>query len=283
MSVKPDSRGVWLRHQVAAAAFRKLGSDLGTRGVVTLPVKGFVTARILYRDIASRPMADLDLRMRPRDFSRARRVAREQGWVERIGPTLWSVVWTVNGFPVDIKCALGTPGLCAISVDDLLLRAYRCTGPLGFPHLEPELNDHALILVLNALKDGLRPKPWSLEDLRRIVRHERFDADTLVKRAREGRVASAVWIVADWLAKAHDVFEWGDVRNRIGARPPSERAARMYAQWQRMGSPPKPGLFVVASASDDPWRAVAGIGYAAAGVARSRALRAAKRIAGGRA
>jgi hypothetical protein len=144
---------------------------------------------------------------------------------------------------------------------------------LVYEHLRPELNDHALILVLNAFKDGLRPTPWALEDLRRIVRHEQFSGEVLVYRAREGCITSALWLVADWMAEEHHAEEWREVRDRIGPCPPSERVQRVYGVWRRHGQPAKPGLFVTASSGDGAWRCSTGLVQAAAGVIRGQALR----------
>ena len=131
-----------------------------------------------------------------------------------------------------------------------------------------EERNHALMLVLNVFKDGLRTAPWALEDLRRIVRHERFDVQTLVDRAKAGRVASALWIIANWLAETQGAPGWKAVSERIGRHPPSMRAAGTYALWRRIGSPRRVGHFVVPSVNDDMWRCAVGLGYATAGLAR---------------
>jgi putative nucleotidyltransferase-like protein len=266
-------RTTWLRHLAARAVVSQVGSELAAASIPFVLVKGIVTAHALYDDPAARPIGDVDLRITPRYFSRAVRLARARGWYARPDMIRWQALWKVDGWEVDVKAALGPPGLCTISVEDVLRRAERHVEPFGFVHLWPELNDHALILVLNAFKDGLRLTPWALEDLRRIVRHERFSRDALVSRARQGRVGSVLWVVADWMAENHSAREWREIRDLVGLHPPSERSRLVYAVWRQRGQPPKPGLFVVASSGDNVWRCAVGLAHAVTGAIQGRALR----------
>jgi hypothetical protein len=271
----------WARQQIATRTFRLVAEALEADGIRVVPVKGIVTARLLYGDVAERPMSDVDLRIVPRDFGRAMRIAAARGWHPSThAPRLGEAQLKVDGWYLEIEATLGPPGLCALSVGTVMDRARRCVEPFGFPHLEPELHDHALILVLNAFKDGLLHSPWSLEDLRRVVRHERFRPDVLVGRAREGRVQSAVWIVADWMAEEQRAVEWRAVRDRIGPRPPSERVARVYGWTRDRGWPSRLGVAVSAASNDALWRSAAGAGLIALGVARARALRVMERRSG---
>jgi len=264
----------WARQHVAQDVFRRFKQALDAAAVRVLPVKGIVTGRLLYDDPAERPIPDIDVRIAPRDLRTVLAIARGRGWRPRThSPRLYEVVLEVDGWEIDVECALGPPGLCAIRVEQALARARSIDQP--FPHLEPELHDHALILFLNSFKDGLRPMPWSLEDLRRIVRQSAFDASVLIERAREGRVLTALWIVADWLAENVGAVEWRAVRERIGPRPPSARVAGVYRFVEKRGWSGKLGLVATATSSDAAWRSAAGLALAALGIARSRLARAA--------
>ena len=275
------SKANWVAHVAASHVFRTVASALAAQSIPVLPVKGIVTAHLLYDDIALRPIRDIDIRLRRCDFGRAVRLGRARGWHAKHVALLGQVLWKVDGIEVDVKCALGPPGLCAVSVDDVLRRAESRVEPFGFAHLECDLNDHALMLVLNVFKDGLRAAPWAVEDLRRVVRHERFDGQTLVDRADAGRIVTALWIVANWLAETQGAPDWRAVRERIGPRPPSRRAGGTYALWRRMGSPRRVGHFVVPCVNDDAWRSAVGLGWATAGLARGYGLRAAAALARG--
>jgi hypothetical protein len=258
----------WLRHVTAVRALREVALALAEASIPLVPLKGIATAHLLYGDTAARPISDVDVRIRSRDFARAVSVAKARGWYVRPDALLWQSLWRVQGWEIDVKSCLGPPGLCAVSVDEVMRRAESRVEPFGFTHLRAELHDHALELVINAFKDSLRATPWSLEDLRRIVRHPEFDAARLVERARQGRVVTATWLVADWMVERHAAAEWLAVREGIGAAPPSARVTRLYAWWRGRGSPPKRGLFVLGSASDDLARGVAGLALAAAGAAQ---------------
>ncbi len=262
-----------MRHATVPLILGKIASAFEAENIEILPVKGVLTAHLLYDDVALRPLPDIDLRIRRRDFRKAVGIARDRGWNPRTdSPVLWTALLSVDGWEVDVEATVGPPGLCALRVEDLLQRAQRCVDPLGIAHWEPEVNDHALVLALNAFKDGLGIMPWALEDLRRIPRHPRFDEDVLVLRAREGRVASALWIVADWLAERHGDVEWCAIRERVGPRPPSLRVARVYEALQERGWGAKPGLLVAAGGSDEGCRCAGGLALATAGIARRRLM-----------
>jgi hypothetical protein len=269
--VPASPRATWLRQLAAASALREVTLALAERSIPLVPVKGIVTAHLLYDDVTARPISDVDVRVRPRDFGRAVALAKARGWYVKPDALLWQSLWRVQGWEIDVKSCLGPPGLCAISIGDVVRRAARQVEPLGFAHLAADIHDHALELVINAFKDSLRTTPWSLEDLRRIVRHPAFDAARLVLRAREARLTTAAWLVADWMAEHQAALEWRAVRDGLGTSPPNARVARVYAWWVDHGSPPKRGLFVLGSASDDPRRAAAGFALAAAGAAQYRA------------
>ena len=272
-------RAAWIQHTLAPRVLGPVALAFETAQIPILLVKGILTAHILYEDVAARPISDIDLRVSRHHYRAAVRIARLHGWnPETAGPVLWGAMLKVDGWEVDIECTLGPPGLCAISVDDLMRRAERRVEPFGFAHLQPELHDHALVLVLNAFKDGLRVMPWALEDLRRIVRHGDFNDETLVARAREGGVASALWLVSDWLAETHGAPEWRTIRERVGSRPPSARVSRAYGYVRRHGWPPKPGLLVAAGGNDSSVRCASGLALTAAGVLRRRCLLAVRNL-----
>lgn len=265
-----DTVANWARYAAAGHALREVLTHLERANVQALPVKGIITASLLYDDVGERPMSDVDLRLRRRDFGRLLRVAREMGWQPSVlSPRLWQTVLFLGDWSVDVECTMGHPGLCAVTIDEMMGRARRATGPLGFPHLEPELHDHALLLVLNAFKDGLRPRPWALEDLVRIVEATGFDAGELVERAQRGRVGTALWIVASWLERETGSAGWAEVRLALGPRPPTRWVARAYdfalAHWSN-----KLGFVVSASASDDVSRSIGALALTSLGVVRRR-------------
>lgn len=270
----------WARYRVGVDALRQVIAVLGEARIDVLPVKGIVTSHLLYDDAADRPMSDIDVRVRRADFSRALDVGRVQDWpIIEHTPRFWEGAFLLPGIMVEIESTIGPPGLCSLSVDELLARASRKVEPFGFPHLEPELNDHALILCINAFKDCLYGlNPWALDDLTRIVRHSDFEADLVARRACAAGVATAVWIVADWLARECDAEAWSEVRDRIGRTPPSPLYARAYRAATRARLSPIAGIFMTTAGGDGAQAKVRGLIMAGAGLAYGGAMR---RIVGG--
>lgn len=225
----------WATHQYASEALRRVLAVFERGGVEALPVKGIVLAHALYGDVSERPIADVDLRVRPRDLARVVRLARGEGWpVCRNSKQLGSRGIEVCRTLVEVETTIGPPGLCALGVDELLRRSQESVGRLGFLHREPEIHDHVLQLCVNAFKDKLVAlPPWSREDLVRVVVAPGFDPKVMADRAREGRVESIVWIVAEWMekvssTKADAAEAWSAVRDRVGRLAPRPGYARAY-------------------------------------------------------
>jgi hypothetical protein len=196
-------------------------------GIQALAVKGVVTASTLYAEPTERPMGDVDLRIRPEDFERAARVATDAGW--RIGdwkPAYKAFVVNMDGLGVDVESVIGAPGLCALSIGEMLSRATR--GVAGVDVRVPELHDHAVLICVNVFKDKLAlAAPWALEDARRIVEAEGFDEDRFVERARCAKIACMAWIVADWMTRERGSAAWASLKAKLGG----ERGPRPLYVW----------------------------------------------------
>jgi hypothetical protein len=198
---------------------RALIEECARDGIEVLPVKGIVTSSLLYSDIAERPMLDADVRVRPRDLEQALVAARRAGAeIHARFRAYQSAILMFDGMQVDVETGVGPPGLCDLSVDAMLSRATEST-LLGFPHLVPELHDHALLLYVNVFKDKITlAQPASLEDVRRIT--AKLDLERFTALAREAHATTLVWIVADALS--------------LPAAPPSRRTyARVMRGLQR--------------------------------------------------
>jgi hypothetical protein len=275
MSDPRVSTETWVSHQIGAARLRRVVEAFAAARIDILPVKGILTGRTLYADVAERPISDVDLRIRPRDVPRAIAVGRAQGWIT-IGrsPRFGEVSFVLGGMLVELEAHVGRPGMCAITVDELLSRAVRSVAPFGFAHLQPETNDHALVLCLNAFKDRLPGgDTGATRDLERIVALPEFDAATLAERASRGGVATAVWLVADWLARERGAEAWTGVRDLLGSAPPDVAYARAYRHYLRSDLGARRELLLVAACPDGAARKLRSIaitvgGWAWGGVTR---------------
>ena len=188
-----------LAQALAATVFAEVDRVFGAAQIAVLPVKGVVTGRTLYADPAEREIRDVDVRIRPRDFERALELAGSARWpVRNVLRSYRSFIASVGGLDVDVETSCGPPGFCGLRVDDMLGRAEE--GPtVDLPRV-PELHDHALLLVVNAVKDHLvDTTPAALEDLRRLVRLPRFSASRLCDLARQTRTLFMVHLAARFL------------------------------------------------------------------------------------
>jgi acetolactate synthase regulatory subunit len=224
-----DARGVWARHVTARRTLETVVPVFEKAGIEVLAVKGIVTAYTLYAEPAERPLSDVDVRIRPEDFERAAGVAEEAGWpVVQWQPGYGSFVLFIGtlGLNVDVESVIGAPGLCKLSIGEMLSRAKR--GLHGSNAWVPELHDHAVLLCVNVFKDKLAlAAPWALEDVRRIAEADGFVAGTFVERARAAKIASIAWIVADWMVREKKSVAWARVKAKLGG----ERAPRPLYAW----------------------------------------------------
>ena len=202
----------WAWHEESLVSLRRALDVLDAAGVPALVVKGMVLAYLLYDDVARRPMTDVNLRVRPRDFVRAARAMRAAGFpVDWTSRQLGALVFWVGRVTVELESSVGPPGLSALGVAEMMTRSGERVLSGGLRVREPELHDHAVLLVVNAFKDKLFGcMPWALDDLELIA--TRLDVDTFLGRVRAARLTTIAWIVADWMATR--------ARERALARPP---------------------------------------------------------------
>jgi hypothetical protein len=233
------ARTAWAVQLKAQAAARTIIEACARDGIDLLPVKGILTSRTLYTDIAERPMMDVDLRVRPRDLERAIAIARKLGTLVMRLRAYRSAIVEVRSMQVDLETSVGPPGMCGLTVEAMLSRASK-SSLLGFPHLVPDIHDHALLLAVNVFKDKLAlAHEGPMQDARRIVRLPDFDPDTFARRAKESSASTLGWIVADYMFRELGEARWGDVRDALG-EPGRARYVRRMAQLER-GQPGRRG------------------------------------------
>lgn len=207
----------WAVHELALRAASEALAALAEAGVRAVPVKGLVLARTLYADPADRPIRDVDVFVPPRDLGRALEVARARRWpVVWDSKTLRTPNFVVGRVAVDVATSLGPMGLSALGVEEIVARARPAVAPLGFAHLAIDPNDHALLLAIDAFKDKLGlGKASARGDLERIVAAPGVDAAVIAARAREAKLATAVSLVAAWVAAETPGSRWREVRERL--------------------------------------------------------------------
>jgi hypothetical protein len=228
-----DRLVAWTQQVRHVSALKTVLSCFDRAEIPALPVKGIVSARTLYPDVAERLVTDVDLRILPRDFERVLAEGRRAGWrvVQRMR-SYCNVVFIVDGVFIDIEGYPALPGLGRLTVETMLARA-RPSDALGFSHLFPDFHDHAVVLLINVFKDKLiHAFQWTVRDLERLPAHPQFDGEKLVSRLREAGACTIGWIVADWMVRQRHATRWSEVRDAIGRRAPRARYAALLA-WLR--------------------------------------------------
>ncbi len=221
-----SARDTWLIQLRAQRAAARAITLFAGEGIDALPVKGVVTSRTLYPDVAERILTDVDLKIRPSDFRRALRLVQREGFpLLQLLRTYGNFVFSIDGVPVDVETTASVPGLCALGVDTMIARATP-SDLLGVPHLLPDLHDHAVVLLLNVFKDKLvHAFRWAVRDVELLG--ARVDATTLVARLGEASALSMGYVVARWMASRGDQ-QWRALGDAIGERVPRMAYARAH-------------------------------------------------------
>ncbi len=260
--------GTWARHQIALVALAEVLEVLERARIPVLAVKGIVLAYVLHDDVIDRPISDVDLRVRPRDFLRVVSAMRAKGYAPEWGSRqLGAVSFNVRGVLVEFEVSVGPPGVCALGIATMLERSRERLLAGTVRVREPEIHDHAVLLIINAFKDKMIECPaWSLGDLDAIV--ARVDVSTLCVRIGEARVRAIAWIAADWMARERHSESCRRLRDRIGGRPPRRLYGWAMRRWMtRRGSPMSRGLSRIGC--DSPAQQVWALAAGAAGTAVS--------------
>jgi hypothetical protein len=219
----------WLLQETGTEILREVMRRCDAAAIPVLPVKGIVTSRVLYGDIAERPISDVDIRVRTRDLARFQRVAAAARW--RSSRVAWSyrnLTYDFGALSLDVETAVGPPGLCALHVEAMLDRSERRELAPGLRVFIPELHDHAVLLAVNAFKDKIvTASPWAIADLERIVLQPGFRPDLFIERTSQSRIVTIAWIVAAWMESDRGSAAWGAIRASIES---SHNVRRFYAR-----------------------------------------------------
>jgi hypothetical protein len=220
----------WLLHESSLRILREVVTACDAAAIPVMPVKGVVTSRVLYADVAERPITDIDVRIRARDFGRLRQLAASLRWpCLRVARTYLNLIYDFDPLSLDVEGTVGAPGLCALDVETMLGRSRRRAMAPNLWISVPEIHDHAIVLTVNAFKDKIVTAPrWAIDDLERIVLQPEFDSRIFADRVFEARIATIAWIVAGWMESARVSDAWGAIRRLIEARG---RLRRVYARW----------------------------------------------------
>lgn len=266
----PETLAAWGKVMVCGRTLRTVVETFERAGIPALPVKGVLLVHQLYDDPSERPLSDVDLLIRPRDFLRALRAATDAGfghyWDSK---TLGSVNFVAGRVPADTACTVGPPGTCAFGVEQMLARATRSVEPLGFPHWQIEWHDHALLMLIDTFKDKLVSKPAAREDLLRLTTRGPFEPQLMTQRIVEAKLSTAAVAVLDWLLASTPSTPWSEVRRGLLARGVRERYRRTYLESADAGAAARESFrlrLLTRAASDSPLRRIWAVSLGAVGL-----------------
>jgi hypothetical protein len=255
IAAEPPVRAVqqWATSECRRAAFAEIALAGALIGVPVLPVKGVLTSHLLYAQPTDREMVDIDVRVRRRDLARLCAAGEERGWVRVERSRAYAcAAFKVFGERVELEAHVGPPGFCRLTVDAMIERATEHVEPFGVPHLQPELHDHALLLIVNAFKDQLvNASSGGLVDLARISALPDFSFEQLASRAREGGVAVVAWLVGEWMIEKRGEPRWGSLLDALGEHPRRRLYAAAFHALVEEGRPPSLALRLLVRAAPD--------------------------------
>jgi hypothetical protein len=210
----------WLAQEAGVEILREVTACCDAAAIQFLPVKGVVTSRLLYGDVAERPMTDVDVRVRARDLARFQHAAASAGWrCLRVARSYQNLIYDFGALSLDVEACIGPPGLCALDVGTMLDRSERQEIAPGLHVFVPEIHDHAVVLTINAFKDKIvTTASWVIGDLERIVVQPGFRRDLFVERVSQSRISTIAWIVAAWMEAGRNSSAWGAIRAAIDSR-----------------------------------------------------------------
>jgi Uncharacterised nucleotidyltransferase len=193
------ARGVWAANIVLARHWGEATAALRGAGVDTLTLKGMALANVVYPETGLRPMADVDLLVRPADHATALAVLRELGYqtpgeaADRLGASRSFTELVRAGTRIDLHWHaahyLRFEGIVAIDHDGLWSRARSLVAPEGRSlMLSPE--DLLLHLILHLTLGSDFARVLWYADIDAVVRRfaAELDWSRLEKEAGRWRV-----------------------------------------------------------------------------------------------
>ncbi len=135
--------------------------------IEVIPLKGPLLAEALYGDITMRPFADLDLLVRPDDFSRAELLLMDNDWVARSAVDDYHRGFLRDGMLVELHFGVASPQSFPFDLQGTWDRSTASTFRTQPIRVMTE-SDRALHLCLHGLKHGFGKLLW-VADLKRAL------------------------------------------------------------------------------------------------------------------
>jgi hypothetical protein len=186
-----------------------------TIGLPVMPYKGPTLAEMLYEDIALRQSGDIDLLIRPQDFSHACDAVRDLGYVPHLDlSALQQRAYLRSGYECAFDTAAGRnllelqwaiqPRFYSADFDmEGLFQRATTVNVAGHPMRTPSLEDLFLILSVHAAKHVWGKLIW-LSDLALLMTNPELHWDWISDQARQLGIVRILRVTLDL---AHDLLE----------------------------------------------------------------------------
>ncbi len=270
----PEAHAAALLH---AHALARIGRALSSAGLDALLVKGAALAITVYPLPAARPMADLDLLVRPGERDRVVAALVAGGCRARpppgrahsaamLGETALTLAAGAMVELVEVHTSLDKIVERPVDMGAVFARAAPAPGLPGL--LVPAAEDHALLIALHAAGHGFA-HPAAFLDLELLLRGG-LDARALVERARAWRLTGVMYAMLAAMRGLGAASVTGELQAAFAPGPLRrallERAAEAPAAGLGWGS-----ILAQTPLRDDPAAWIAGLGRYAAARMRDRA------------
>jgi hypothetical protein len=169
---------------------QECGRVLASVGVHAIVYKGQDYLDRIYGDLGARPMADVDLLVRPAELALAEAALGAAGFVlDDAFPTMHERKWVKNGVAVDLHEAFMHEGRASIDLAEVFARALPCATAPGLHVLEA--TDALLVHCVAQAVKAYRVPASSYLELQALF--DAADADAALTRAKRFRICSALY------------------------------------------------------------------------------------------
>lgn len=229
--VRGAFRHTWSSNQWFLRAATRGLVILQDAGLDTLLIKGGALVGLHPAHVGLRPMADLDVLVRPADFVRAANALRDAGW-----PPGWTMpldemarVRHSIGFtgPDGIELDLHISSLWEPGSDEAMWRSARPVTLAGVPTLAPSPSHQLFVACGHAVSPGASSTRWVADVALLLHGDEPIDWNEVIAAARDRRMTAGV---ADALALLRDSVGLaipGDVIAALEDSPGTARERRL--------------------------------------------------------
>ncbi|MCC7009824.1 MAG: nucleotidyltransferase family protein [Acidobacteria bacterium] len=237
--LKGVHRRSWYKNQVLFEEVARVLSALHGAGILTVLLKGVPLALTCYPDEACRPMADVDVLVRPTDTGPALRVLRAAGWQPSTDPPAWPAeprnAWTFvdrEARQLDLHWRVFRVGYAS---DDELWAAAEALEVRGVRTLALCPTDQLLHVIAHGIVWNPVPSIRWIADATLLVRARgpAIDWDRLLAEGQRRGLLLTLERGLRYLADRTQVPVPTAVLDRLGARPSGRRErAALWAQMQ---------------------------------------------------